>query len=168
MDTALPYDSRELPPGGGAPQSHYQRLTQHAADDEVLVAGLFMPNAVGRGEMSTLTGMSQRQRMKCRRGYLGERILLGLTCLHLYLVPPMIGWPVVGPRYLVDVRRIDRADLRTVEVPNAVPGLGPAIRMRDARRNVDLAELRMRVLDDGAKRLVDLLLGRGGVPLGYV
>ncbi len=158
MDTALP-NAGQLPPLGGA-TSLYQRLSQLAADDEVLVAGLFMPNAAGRGELSSLTGLRQRQSMKCRRGYLGERVMLALTALHLYVVPPMIGWPFVGHHYLVDVVRLDRADVRAVEVPVAVEGLGPALRLRDDRRNVDVGEVRMRVLDDGARRLVGALLGR--------
>ena len=157
MATAQPPDSRELPSDPDSPSVFHLR-TQRVVDDELIAAGLFMPNAVGRGELSTLTGLSQRQAMKCRRRYLGERVLVGLTCLHLYLVPPMVGWPVVGPRYLDDIVRIDRADVRATEVPVAVPGLGRAVRIVDRRRATDVVELRMRVIDAGARRVLRLLL----------
>jgi hypothetical protein len=57
---------------------------QPYADDVVLAAALFKPNASGRHELTSATGFGQRQLLKARGAYLAERVLIGVTALHVH------------------------------------------------------------------------------------
>jgi hypothetical protein len=59
---------------------------QRFCDDVVIVAGLFKPNAPGRGELRGLRAMSERQLMKSRGVYLSERMLVAVTPVEVVAI----------------------------------------------------------------------------------
>ena len=68
-----------------------RELVQARAEDVVLAAGLFKPNAPGSHEFTTSTGFGHRQILKARGAYLGERIVLGITPLHVHALAVFFG-----------------------------------------------------------------------------
>jgi hypothetical protein len=69
-------------------------LAQGHCDDVVLAASTFKPNAAGRGELGGWRAFQDRQLLKSRRAYLGERVLLAVTTVEivaLALVPIGFG-----------------------------------------------------------------------------
>lgn len=69
-------------------------LAQTRCDDVVLAASTFKPNAAGRVELGGWRGFQDRQLLKGRGAYLGERVLVAVTTLEivaLALVPIGFG-----------------------------------------------------------------------------
>ena len=66
------------------PRDSWSReAVQRRADDVVVAAALFKPNAPGNFDVSP-AGFGDRQLLKARGAYLGERVLLGVTPLDVY------------------------------------------------------------------------------------
>ena len=152
-----PPQSWELPPGPHHPTPAHA-LAQDNIDDEVLIAGTFLPNASGSGELRSLGGLQQRQLLKGRHAYLGERLILALTALHLYVVPPMVGLPLVGPRMRSHIASFDRSRILAEPSTCAVRDAGPALLLSDRRLDVEIAEIRTRPQDPGAVLVLEQLL----------
>ena len=134
-----------------------REVVQRQADDVVLLAGLFKPNAPGNFDFSP-SGIGDRQLLKSRGVYLGERILLGITPLHLYAIEL-----VAGGRLQCVVGRWQREDL----VPTTVLAQRGRTEIHDPhwpavlvtrRRGRPLAELQVVDRDRETGRLLDLLL----------
>jgi len=70
--------------------SWMRELAQRHADDVVLAAALFKPNAVGNHELSW-GGFGQRQLLKARGAYLAERTVLAVTPLEVVAVALSFG-----------------------------------------------------------------------------
>ncbi len=132
-----------------------RELVQPRADDVVLAAALFKPNAVGSRELTSVAGLGHRQLLKARGAYLGERIVLGVTALHVHAVAVFLGnrvgrsagcWP--------------RAELCAAPVfalGDTVEPVWPALLLTDRYRK-NVAELQVLQRDDDAWRVLALLL----------
>lgn len=145
--------------GRGDGRSWSRELVQARADDVVLAAARFKPNAAGSRELTVGAGFGQRQLLKARGAYLGERIVVGVTPLHVYALSL-----VFGGRSSRLVARWPRAELRPEPVcalGNARDALWPAVLVMDRYRRC-LAELQPLVHDDEAWRVLTLLLRRDG------
>jgi hypothetical protein len=130
-------------------------LVQTRADDVVLAAARFKPNAVGSHELTMGTGFGQRQLLKARGAYLGERVVIGVTPLHVYLLALLFGG-----RASSLVARLPRDELRAELVGalgNAADALWPAVLLADRSRRC-LAELQPLEHDDEAWQVLALLL----------
>jgi hypothetical protein len=140
-----------------AAPSWQRELVQARADDVVLAASLFKPNAAGSYELTVGAGFGQRQLLKAKGAYLGERIVLGVTPLHVCAVSVLFGG-----RASRLVGRWPRTELRAEPVcPLGTPPevLWPALLLTDRHRGC-LAELQTLDHDDDAWRLLTLLLRR--------
>lgn len=135
--------------------SRVQGLVQARADDVVLAAAIFKPNAAGWHELASATGFGQRQLLKARGAYLGERVVLGVTPLHLHALAVFCGC-----RMSRAVGRWSRGEVVATAVcamTDHIEPLWPAllISRRDGR---DIAELQVLRRDDHAWRVLALLL----------
>jgi hypothetical protein len=61
-------------------------LAQAHCDDVVIAASTFKPNAAGRAELGGWRGIKDRQLLKGRSAYLGERVLLAVTTLEIVAI----------------------------------------------------------------------------------
>ena len=131
-------------------------LVQRRADDVVLAAAPFKPNAVGSCEFSSSAGFGQRQILKARGAYLGGRVLLGVTPLHVHALVLFLGHRAARavacwPRTELEVAPIGA-------LGNTVDLAWPALLLADRYGNV-LAELQVMQRDDETWRVLALLLG---------
>jgi hypothetical protein len=133
---------------------------QRYSDDVVLHAALFKPNAWGRVEMSSWRGFQTRQFLKAQGRYLGERIIVAVTPLEVFVL--RLG---VGRLGRSIVLRMPRAECRVSTVApigpmNATEELQwPAIVIGNAR-GCEFAELLLMHRDDEAARLLESLLAQ--------
>jgi hypothetical protein len=137
-----------------------REIVQTRADDVVLAAAPFKPNAVGSHELTVGAGFGQRQLLKARGVYLGERIVVGVTPLHVHVLALLFGG-----RASRLVAQWPREELRSEPVRalgNAADAPWPAVLLAD-RHGRGLAELRASEHDDEAWEVLILLL-RGGAP----
>jgi hypothetical protein len=74
------YHQHALPAPSG--QTKLVEIAQTRVPDVVLAAGLFKPNAGGRHELS-LSGFTQRQLLKGKGCYHGERLVVAVTPLDV-------------------------------------------------------------------------------------
>lgn len=132
-----------------------RELVQVRADDVVHAAALFKPNAAGSHELTPGAGFGHRQLLKASGAYLGERIALGATALHVHALALMFGgrasrsvacWP----------RDEVRAELVAARGA-AIDNTWPALRLSDRQRR-SLVELQALDCDDDAWELLTLLL----------
>jgi hypothetical protein len=132
-----------------------REAVQRHADDVVLTAALFKPNAPGSFDVSP-AGFGDRQLLKARGAYLGERILLGATPLDVYALVVFANgrirhlvarWPRAG----IVVSRVSAKRHR--HEPR--DPTWPALLITSYGRT--LAELQAIDRTDAAERLVDLL-----------
>ncbi len=63
-----------------------REIAQARCDDVVLAAAAFGPNAMGRRELSSLRGMTQRQVLKSRGSFLADRVVLAVTPLEVVAI----------------------------------------------------------------------------------
>jgi hypothetical protein len=132
-------------------------LVQARADDGVLAAAMFKPNAAGSHELTMGAGFGQRQLLKARGAYLGERVVVGVTPSHVHALVLLFGG-----RTSRLVSRWPRAELRAEPVSplgSACAMPWPALLLMDRYRRT-LAELQVLECDDEAWRLLALLLHR--------
>jgi hypothetical protein len=61
-------------------------LAQAHCDDVVLAASTFKPNAAGRAELTGWRAFSDRQLLKGRGAYLGERVLVAVTTVEVVAI----------------------------------------------------------------------------------
>jgi hypothetical protein len=129
-------------------------IAQQHADDVVLAAALFKPNAAGNCELSW-SGWKSRQIMKARGTYLGERVVLALTPIDVYAVE-LVFWGRVHRT----IRRWARSDLFVSMV--VTRGREPDPRwpalLIASRRGRLLAEVQALIRDNDAERVGGLLL----------
>jgi hypothetical protein len=113
-------------------------FAQARLDDEVVAAGLFRPNAPGRGMWSSLEAFGQRQILKAAGRHHGERIVLALTALHLH------GLALSPTGRVVERLRWSRDGIRVSEVPRraGAVGQGPALVVgpRDGPPTIEVVE----------------------------
>jgi hypothetical protein len=132
-----------------------RELVQPRADDVVLAAALFKPNAVGAHELTSVTGLGHRQLLKARGAYLGERIVLGVTALHVHAIALFLG-----NRIGRSVGCWPRAELCAAPVSalgDTVEPVWPALLLTDHCRR-SLAELQVLRRGDDAWRVLAMLL----------
>jgi hypothetical protein len=131
-----------------------RELAQQHADDVLIAASLFKPNAPGTSELSW-SGLKPRQMMKARGTYLGERTILAISPLHVYAVEMLFGG-----RIHRGIRRWTRSDLLVSTVTTRGRPAGPRwpallIANRNGRQ---LAEVQALTRDDEAEHVAQLLL----------
>ena len=114
-------------------------LVQLRAEDVVLAAALFKPNAAGSYELTSSSGFGHRQILKADGSYFGERVVLGITPLHVHVLVVFFGgrvsrvaacWP--------------RSDISVSVVPargKASSNLALLLRNRALNRRVELQAL---------------------------
>jgi hypothetical protein len=134
-----------------------RELAQAYAQDVVVAAAVFQPNAPGNWDLSP-RGFGARQLLKARGAYLAERVVVAVTPLEVY---------AITLHFRGRVRRCVGRWPRSQLVGRSVPPLtvrppGPAILLtrRDGR---DVAELRACASDEESTRLL-ALLADGSVP----
>jgi hypothetical protein len=129
-------------------------IAQQHADDVVLTAALFKPNAAGNWELSW-SGWKSRQIMKARGTYLGERVVLAFTPLDVYAVE-LLFWG----RLHRTICRWSRSELFVSMV--VTRGREPDPRwpalLIASRRGRLLAEVQALIRDNDAERVGKLLL----------
>jgi hypothetical protein len=69
----------------------WREFVQSRAQDVVLAASLFKPNAAGSYELTTAAGFGHRQILKADGSYFGERVILGITPLHMHALVVFFG-----------------------------------------------------------------------------
>jgi hypothetical protein len=129
-------------------------LAQQHAEDVVIAASLFKPNAPGSSELSW-SGLKPRQMMKARGTYLGERTILAITALDVYAVEISFGGRIERT-----IRRWARSDLLVSTVTTRGRPAGPrwpAILIAN-RNGRQLAELQALTRDGEAEHVARLLL----------
>jgi hypothetical protein len=131
-----------------------RELAQRHADDVVIAASLFKPNAAGSSELSW-SGWKPRQMMKARGTYLGERTILAITPLDVYAVQVLFGGRIQRA-----IRQWARRDLLVSTVTTRGRPAGPRwpallIANRNGRQ---LAEVQALTRDDEAERVGQLLV----------
>lgn len=133
-----------------------RELVQRHADDVVLAATPFKPNAVGSSEFSSAEGFGQRQLLKASGAYLGGRVVLGVTPLHVHALVVAFGRCIARP-----IACWPRAELSASPIV-ALGDTGdlawPALLISNRDGKV-LAELQAIRRDDEAWRVLALLLG---------
>jgi hypothetical protein len=152
MAYSYPVDVRHVRPAGS---SWSRELVQARAEDVVLAAALFKPNAAGSHEFTTSTGFGQRQILKARGAYLGERIVLGVTPLHVHALAVFLGHR--ASRAIACWPRVEVCIEPVAPNGNAVNPLWPALLVTNRYRKA-LAELQVLHSDDDAWHLFTLLL----------
>ena len=135
-------------------------VVQRHADDVVVAAARFKPNAAGRFDLSP-AGFGQRAILKSQGAYLAERLLVGVTPLHVHVVRLVFGGRLARP-----AERWERDEIDVVPVPSHGRELDPVgLALRVARRTGrPLAELQPLHRDRETERVVDLLLSRRVAP----
>jgi hypothetical protein len=131
-----------------------RELAQQHAEDVVIAASLFKPNAPGSSELSW-SGLKPRQVMKARGTYLGERTILAITALDVYAVEISFGGWIERT-----IRRWARSDLLVSTVTTRGRPAGPrwpAILIAN-RNGRQLAEVQALTRDDEAEHVTRLLL----------
>jgi hypothetical protein len=131
-----------------------RELAQQHAEDVVIAASLFKPNAPGSSELSW-SGLKPRQMMKARGTYLGERTILAITALDVYAVEISFGGRIERT-----IRRWARSDLLVSTVTTRGRPAGPrwpAILIAN-RNGRQLAEVQALTRDDEAEHVARLLL----------
>jgi len=134
-----------------------RELMQAHADDVVVAAALFKPNAAGLHELTTVDGFGQRQILKARGTYLGERIVIGVTPLHVHARALFLGHRISRA-----VACWPRAELRAVPIRalgDVVEPAWPALLLTDGHGRT-LGELQVLQRDDEAWTLLAMLLQR--------
>jgi len=138
--TGVPVDAREL--------------AQRYAEDVVTGAAVFKPNAPGRCDLSP-RGFGQRQRLKARGVYVGERTLLATTPLHVVAIELHLG---------ARLRRLAGRWTRDELIAVATAACGvepdprwPAVLLADSSGRA-FAELQPLVRDDESARVTRSLL----------
>jgi hypothetical protein len=131
-----------------------RELAQQHADDVVLAASLFKPNAGGTSGLSW-AGLRARQVMKGRGIYLGERVVLAITPLDVYAVETLFGG-----RMHRTIRRWSRSDLFVSTVTTRGRPASPRwpallVATREGRQLADVQALHH---DDEAEHVGQLLL----------
>ena len=115
-------------------------LAQSRCDDVVLAASTFKPNAAGRVELGGWRGFQDRQLLKGRGAYLGERVLVAVTTLEivaLALVPIGFGRNRLAWKRSEVVARAVVARTNPTEIPLPAFVLGG----RGRGRRIELAAL---------------------------
>jgi hypothetical protein len=121
--------------------SWLRELVQARAQDVVLAASLFKPNAAGSYELTTSAGFGQRQILKADGAYFGERVVLGVTPLDLHALLVFFGG-----RWSRTVACWPRSDIAVSPVPargKATEASGAAVLLRNhaLNRKVELQAL---------------------------
>jgi hypothetical protein len=131
-----------------------RELAQQHADDVVIAASLFKPNAPGNSELSW-SGLKARQVMKARGTYLGERTVVAITPLDVYVVEVLYGG-----RIQRTIRRWARSNLfvSTVTTRGRPPGPRWPALLIASREGRQLAEVQALIADDEAEHVGQLLL----------
>jgi hypothetical protein len=122
------------------------RVQSHAVD-VVYAAALFKPNAAGRNEFAGMAGFGHRQLLKARGAFLAERVLIGLTPLHIHALAVHFAGHA-----LREVGCWRRGELFATAVPavgdTALPPW-PALLLTN-RRGDEIAELQVAIRNDDA------------------
>jgi hypothetical protein len=144
-------------PVRGTDEHWTYEIVRRRSDDVVVAAAIFKPNAPGDFSLS-LGGFGDRQMLKACCAYLGERILLGVTPLHVHAIE-VFG----GARFSRTVARWPRDDVAVTAVParrgrgsNEDPSWPAMLICRRSGR--PLAELQAFRREPSAERVVDLLV----------
>jgi hypothetical protein len=130
-----------------------RELAQRHADDVVLAAALFKPNAPGNSEL-TWAGHRQRQVMKARGTYLGEIVVLAVTPLDVFVIEALQG------RVHRAIRTWSRHDLSVATVTSycgAPDPRWPAL-LISSRNGRQLGDVQAVNRDEEAERVGQLLL----------
>jgi hypothetical protein len=136
--------------------SWFRELVQARSDDVVVAAALFKPNAPGNFDLSP-SGFGDRQLLKACCAYLGERIVLGVTPVHVHAVELLFGGRVARtitrwPRDDLSITRVSARRGRHEKRSQSWPAF--VVTLRSGR---PLAELQAVNFDDDAVSVVDLL-----------
>jgi len=137
-------------------------LAQQHAEDVVLAAALFKPNAAGRCELSW-GGFGQRQLLKARGAYLAERLVVAVTPLDVVAVALSFR-----DRLQRKVRQWRRSDVMVVTVlahGRALDLAWPAITISH-RSGRQPAELQPVQRTPASERVTELLLAYAHLPAG--
>jgi hypothetical protein len=134
-----------------------RELVQAYADDVVLAAAVFKPNAAGSHELTLGAGFGHRQLLKARGAYLGEHIVLGVTALHVHALALFFGGR--SSRAVACWRRVDVRSELVAPRGRDGEGLWAALLLTDCHRN-NLVELQVLHSDDDAWQVMTLLLRR--------
>jgi len=143
----------------GARPSWCREVVQARAEDVVLAAALFKPNAAGSHELTIGAGFGHRQLLKARGAYLGERILLGVTPLSVHALAVFLRG-----RTSRGVACWSRSDVCAELISprgRAREALWPALLLTD-RGGSSLVELQVSHYDDDAWQVLTLLLRASG------
>jgi len=134
-------------------------LAQHHAEDVVLAAALFKPNAAGHCELSW-GGFGQRQLLKARGAYVAERVLVAVTPLDVIAVAFWFRGRV--RRRVGQWRRSELSIVSVLAHGRALDASWPAfaIRHRFDRRSLEIQPLHMTL---ASQRVCDLLLTQARV-----
>lgn len=128
---------------------------QPYADDVVLAAAMFKPNAVGWHELTSASGFGQRQLLKARGAYLAERVVLGVTPLHLLASAVYFGGHALRELGCWARRDVVATPISAVDDPAETPW--PALLLSVAGGR-DLAELQVVLHDDASWDVLTQLL----------
>ncbi len=136
--------------------SWLRELVQARAQDVVLAATLFKPNAAGSHELTTSSGFGHRQILKADGSYFGERVVLGITPLHLHALLVYFGG-----RLSRTIACWPRSDIAVSLVPARgkpaeASNIALLLRNRALNRKVELQAL---YDDEDARFLIRLLVG---------
>jgi hypothetical protein len=153
--------SQSTPTGADAPWPNpgfwVRELVQRHADDVVLAAAYCKPNAPGGGELRSFAALEARQLLKACGAYLGERIALGATALHLHAVSLFFGHRLA--RVVGSWPRADVYATPLCALGDKVEPAWPALHLTDARGK-SRAELQVVERDDDAWELLVMLMRR--------
>jgi hypothetical protein len=130
-------------------------LVQARADDVVVAATLCKPNAAGSYELASVTGFGERQLLKARGAYLAERVILGVTPLHVHAVAVFARGHIA--RAVGCWAREDVLATPVCAAGDHVEPAWPALLLA-RRHGRAIAELQVLRHDDGAWRVLALLL----------
>jgi len=149
-----PHTPADAQPGWPSPGPLARQLVQRHADDVVLAAALCKPNAPGSHELASFAALGARQLLKARGAYLGARVALGVTALHVHALALC-----VGHRFVRVVGCWPRVEVYTTPIcalGDTVDPVWPALLLTDARGKPH-AELQVLERDDDAWELLVLL-----------
>ena len=143
--------------GTGDPRWAAVYVAQPQTPDLVLAAGLFQPNVHGRFELSSLSGLRERQVMKSRAMLVWSRVVLAITPLDLFAIEVALGAAVCPIR--------ERWSLSKIRTRPVRPASGrtdtdwPALRI-ERSNGIVLTELRPMRRDESTRDLLARLVGR--------
>ncbi len=128
---------------------------QQYCDDVVHVAGLFKPNAPGRGELRGFRALSERQLLKSRGVYFSERMLVAVTPVEVVVIA------MDAAMFGRTRRTVFTHDELCVEpIPSASDDIpGPALRL-SRRGTSPMIEIAPTGDDPAAAAVTDRLLGQ--------